>query len=138
MFNTGSEKNKSTNDAVLTFTKDCYAAFNNKKILLSIFLDFSKAFDTVDHEILLRKLHCYGFRGNIHSWFWSYLEGRLQYVDILGVRSAKIKLPQAFSRVVFSDLCCFFYILTIFISVPISLNLFILMMTAQCTQEVTI
>ena len=43
------------------------------------------------------------------------------------------KLPQAFSRVVFSDLCCSFYILTIFIGVPISLNLFILLMTAQCT-----
>ena len=85
-------KNKSTSDAVLTFTQDCYAAFNNKKMLLSIFLDFSKAFDTVDHEILLRKLHCYGFRGNIHSWFRSYLEGRLQYVDILGVRSAKLQI----------------------------------------------
>ena len=77
---------------MLTFTQDCYAAFNNKKILLSIFLDFSKAFDTVDHDILLKKLHCYGFRGNIHSWFRSYPEGRLQYVDILGVRSAKLQI----------------------------------------------
>ena len=72
---------KSAGDAVLTFTQICYEALNDKKYLVSVFLDFKKAFDTVDHGILLRKLHCYGFRGTAYSWYESYLENRFQYVE---------------------------------------------------------
>ena len=43
-----------------------------------IYLDFQKAFDTVDHCILLDQLHIYGIRGIVHDWFSSYLSGRLQ------------------------------------------------------------
>ena len=86
----GFRRGKSTNDSVLAFTQNCYNGLNSKKYLLSIFLDFSKAFDTVDHNILLRKLFCYGFRGPIHAWFRSYLEGRFQYVDINGTCSNKL------------------------------------------------
>ena len=59
---------------------------------MSVFLDFEKAFDTVDHGILLRKLHCYGFRGTANSWFESYLENRFQYVDIHGTCLAKLPI----------------------------------------------
>ena len=48
-------KKKSTTDAILKFTDLCYSTFKNKQLLMSIFLDFSKAFDTVDHVILCRK-----------------------------------------------------------------------------------
>ena len=51
----GFPKNKSTCDAVLNFTDLCYNCFNSNKILLSVFLDFSKAFDTVDNDIILKK-----------------------------------------------------------------------------------
>ena len=88
----GFRKGKSTGDAVLTFTQNCYEALNDKKYLVSVFLDFKKAFDTVDHGILLRKLHCYGFRGTANSWFESYLENRFQYVDIHGTCSAKLPI----------------------------------------------
>ena len=50
-----------------------------------IFLDFVKAFDSVDHGILLAKLGRYGISGNIHNWFCSYLRGRTQRVAVEGV-----------------------------------------------------
>ena len=50
-----------------------------------IFLDFAKAFDSVDHGILLAKLGRYGISGNIHNWFCSYLRGRTQRVVVEGV-----------------------------------------------------
>ena len=54
------------------------------KRLLScgVFIDLKKAFDTVDHNILLHKLEHYGFRGVINKWFSSYLDGRNQTTQI--------------------------------------------------------
>ena len=49
-------------------------------VLLGFFLDFQKAFDTVDHCILLDKLHIYGIRGIGHEWFSSYMSKRYQSV----------------------------------------------------------
>jgi len=57
-----------------------------------IYLDFSKAFDKVDHRILLKKLHKYGIRGNLHRWLQSFLSDRTQHVVIDGVSSTKTKV----------------------------------------------
>ena len=46
---------------------------------LTVFCDFSKAFDTISHNILLNKLLSYGIRGSSHKWFESYLSNRKQY-----------------------------------------------------------
>ena len=47
-----------------------------------LFLDLQKAFDTVSHDILLKKLQHYGIRGNVHRLFTSYLSGRKQFTKI--------------------------------------------------------
>ena len=48
---------------------------------LGVFIDLSKAFDTVDHQILLKKLHYYGIDGTALKWFKSYLSNRKQYIS---------------------------------------------------------
>ena len=62
-------------------------SLKNKEHLLGIFIDLSKAFDTIDHQILLPKLEIYGIRANAHSLTTSYLSCRKQYVSVLGENS---------------------------------------------------
>ena len=49
--------------------------------MMSMFLDFSRAFDTLSHNILLKKLYNYGFRGKIFDWIENYLTNRKQFVQ---------------------------------------------------------
>lgn len=70
-----------TFDAINLFTSDLHNALNNHKSIISIFIDFSKAFDTVDPNILVDKLQHYGIRGCVQKWFKSYLTGRSQFTS---------------------------------------------------------
>ena len=56
-------------------------AFGNNNFVLGAFIDLSKAFHTVDHNILLEKLSMYGVKGNSLKWFHSYLSNRKQYIE---------------------------------------------------------
>ena len=59
-------------------------SFEDKEYTLGVFLDLSKAFDTIDHSILLAKLNHFGVRGVANKWFRSYLNGRLMQTKVNG------------------------------------------------------
>ena len=88
----------STTDAILRLTDDCTNALDKRLYTLVIFLDFSKAFDTVNKDIMLKKLDRLGFRGPTLNFFDSYLTDRRLFVEINGRRSStkitNIGLPQ--------------------------------------------
>ncbi|KAI3384258.1 hypothetical protein SNEBB_000914 [Seison nebaliae] len=94
----GFRHDRSTQDALIAFTEALYSALDNKKHFASVFVDLQKAFDTVNHSILLRKLSYYGFRGNVLALFKSYLSDRQQYVQLnansSNICQIKVGVPQ--------------------------------------------
>ena len=83
----GFRKNHSTSQTLLNITQKIMDALDKGQFACGVFIDLQKAFDTVDHAILLKKLYHYGIRGNALSLFQSYLSGRLQHVSIAGTQS---------------------------------------------------
>ena len=78
----GFRSRHSTIHAVLSIVDKIQQAIENNQFSCRVFLDLSKAFDTVNHNILLNKLPHYGIRGIINTWFASYLKGREQTTEI--------------------------------------------------------
>jgi hypothetical protein len=74
--------NRSTTSAVLSFLNALHESMGNKTSPLGIFLDLSKAFEGVQHSILLEKLYKIGIRGKAHDCFASYLDERTQSVNV--------------------------------------------------------
>ena len=72
----------STGHAVINLTECTLDMLDSGLKTGNIYLDVSKAFDCIDHRILLRKLEHYGFRGATLMWFESYLSDREQYVQV--------------------------------------------------------
>jgi hypothetical protein len=78
----GFMKNRSTIDAITKFISDILNGFENGEFTIGMFLDLSKAFDTINHDILLQKLNRYGIRGSALDWVNSYFKNRSQTVKI--------------------------------------------------------
>ena len=83
----GFRKHNSTSRALLHMQNIITSAFDQKLIPIGVFLDIAKAFDSVDHNILLYKLEHYGIRINELSWFKSYLENRKHKTFVNGTVS---------------------------------------------------
>ena len=91
----GFRSGHNTTQPVIQFLDKIFKALNNpekNELSLAIFIDLTKAFDTCDTEILLRKLQHYGFRGVAQNWFRSYLTGRQQCTAIKGKLSNLLEL----------------------------------------------
>ena len=94
----GFRSGRSCEHALLAAQNCILSSLNKQQISLLLLIDFSKAFDMVEHSILLKKLSCYGVRGVALKWFESYLSNREQFVDVNNSRSStrplKYGVPQ--------------------------------------------
>ena len=83
MYQSAYRKHHSTETALLCVTNDIKLAMDSKKCIILVIIDFSSAFDTIDHAILLSRLELrYGITSVVLEWFRSYLYGRVQWVNI--------------------------------------------------------
>ena len=78
----GFREKLNTEDALLDFVSKIYEAINKSTRVSGLFIDITKAFDTVNHELLLEKMRKCGIRGGLLSWSRSYLTNRTQKVRI--------------------------------------------------------
>ena len=94
----GFREKRNTTSAISRLMEQLYQSFNDSKITQGIFLDFSKAFDTIDHSILIKKLPFYNFSSDACNLLESYLSNRKQFVKIDDFKSSlkevRIGVPQ--------------------------------------------
>ena len=88
----GFRQNSSTDLALIELSDKIAEAIDRKQFMIGIFVDLSKAFDTLNHSILLQKLSNYGIRGLANNWFQSCLNSREQYVNFNNVLSNRCKI----------------------------------------------
>ena len=78
--------------ALISMTECIKKTIDDVMFGIGVFIDLQKAFDTVNHSIILKKLEHYGIRGVAPDWFSSYLSKRKQYVSINGQSSEKLAI----------------------------------------------
>ena len=88
----GFRSNRSTSMALIELLEKLTNSIDDKKLTVGVFIDLKKAFDTIDHKLLLKKLEFYGVRGLVLKWVESYLDSRKQYVNMNGTRSDLLQI----------------------------------------------
>ena len=88
----GFRKKYSTNHALLSIVEKIRTNLDKKMFSCGVFVDLEKAFDTVNHSILLSKLEHYGIRHNALEWFRNYLTNRSQCVTVNGAKSSNLSI----------------------------------------------
>ena len=83
----GFRSGHSTELATCKFYEDVLINLNNNHASCAVIIDLSKAFDSVNHQILLHKLYRYGIRGSTHQLLTSYLKNRTQYIQVNNIKS---------------------------------------------------
>ena len=87
----GFQKGRSTDHVLLQLVDQIYESFEQNEYVIGVFIDLSKAFDTVDPNILLKKLEIYGISGTHLEWFQNYLSNRKQYIQFDGWQKTNCK-----------------------------------------------
>ena len=85
----GFRKRKSTKLAATYFCDQIRKEMDGGKLTGCVYIDLSKAFDTIGHALLINKLKCYGVQGAELEWFTDYLFGRTQFIDLLNEQSGE-------------------------------------------------
>ena len=83
----GFRKGCSTTHAIIKLLSRVVQAYHQKHYSACFFLDLKKAFDTINHKLLLQKMEHYGFRGHCYRFLYSYYQNRKQYVNANGYNS---------------------------------------------------
>ena len=92
------QKKSNTSLAIIEFLDYVYSSLDNKQSSIAVYPDFSKAFDTVNHDILMSKLLHNGIRGVMQSWFKSYLSNRKHYVSVKNCSSSMSNITLGVSQ----------------------------------------
>lgn len=88
----GFRSNRSTSMALMELIEDITSSIDNKKYAVGVFIDLKKAFDTIDHHLLIKKLEKYGIRGVVLEWMRSYISKIHQFVQIGDCKSTCLEI----------------------------------------------
>ena len=128
----GFRSNRSTSVALLELVEKITKSIDDGKYTIGIFIDIKKAFDTIDHNILLQKLHFLGVRGVANSWLTSYLSKRMQYVEVCDCMSDLLQVKCGVPQGSVLEPLLFIYILMISVMYQRYLIVFFLLMIQIC------